>query len=258
MMPEMQQQQHPLLPSSTTSAAAAPEVLEYDPHIPESIPPWVHVNDGDEDAPLFLQPAPIVPNTRHYKPQSSNLKPGKRLDQYRSAEPGLLSAPIEEHQARWIPFMQSSPAMHEQRDVRIIRSPQWMEENVPISSREWDPEDEISPEATKRLGGWEGIMFGGKWFISPERQERTVKLFWVRNFLNFQAMACIWNAYLCAAAPSQKRICPSGISIDGAGFFVCRSRCGINHSPVCSSSQRRSGPQQPVRTTSLYVHGHHC
>jgi hypothetical protein len=177
-MPEMQQQQHLLLPSSI-AAAAAPEAQEHNPPPPESIPPWVHVNDGDEQAPLFAPPAPVVPNTRHYKPPSSNLKPGKRLDQYRSAEPGLLSAPIDEHQARWAPFMQSSPVLHEQRDVRIIRSPQWMEENVPISSRVWEPEDEVNPEATRRLGGLQGIMLGGKWLISPERQERTVKFFWV-------------------------------------------------------------------------------
>ncbi|CZT19811.1 uncharacterized protein RCC_05667 [Ramularia collo-cygni] len=164
-MPEMQQQRHLLLPS-TTPAAVDLEDQEYDPHLPESIPPWVHVNDGEEQAPLFLPPAPVVPNSRHYKPPSSNLKPGKRLDQYRSAEPGLLSAPIEQHQARWIPFMQSSPALHEQREVRIIRSPQWMEQNVPISSRVWEPEDEISPEGTRRLGGLKGIMLGGKWELS--------------------------------------------------------------------------------------------
>lgn len=179
-MPEMQQQRHLLLPSSNTAASAsAPDLQDSDPHLPESIPPWVHVNDGEEQAPLFLPPAPVVPNSRHYKPPSSNLKPGKRLDAYRSAEPGLLSAPIEEHQARWIPFMQSSPALHEQRDFRIIRSPEWMEQNVPISSRVWEPEDEINPEGTRRIGGLKGIMLGGKWFISPERQERTVKLFWV-------------------------------------------------------------------------------
>lgn len=173
----MQQQHHSLLPSSTTAAQEDPE---HDPHLPESIPPWVHVNgDGDEQAPLFAPPAPVIPNTRHYKPPSSNLKPGRRLDQYRSAEPGLLSAPIEEHQARWAPFMQSSPALHEQRDVRIIRSPQWLESNIPISARQWEPEDEINVEATRRIGGLRGIMLGGKWLISPERQERTVKLFWV-------------------------------------------------------------------------------
>lgn len=182
-MPEMQQQHYPLLPPSTVTDV--PEDSDRDPHLPESIPPWVHVqNDGDEQAPLFHAPAPVIPNTRHYKPPSANLKPGRRLDQYRTAEPGLLSAPIDEHQARWAPFMQSSPVLHEEGDARIIRSPQWMEENIPISGRQWEPEDEANAEGTKRIGGLRGIMLGGKWLISPERQERTAKLFWVSTSLS--------------------------------------------------------------------------
>jgi hypothetical protein len=72
-----------------------------------------------------------------------------------------------------------------------------MEENVPISSRSWQPEDEISPEA-KRLGGLKGIMFRGKWLISPERQERSVKFFWVseRDNLCVQRKCLMANARL--------------------------------------------------------------
>ncbi|SMQ54734.1 unnamed protein product [Zymoseptoria tritici ST99CH_3D7] len=177
-MPEMQQQQQRsnfLLAAATTNNAAAHAPTSSDE--PESIPPWVHINEQDEQAP-FLSPAPVVPNSRHYKPPQGNYKPGRKLDQFRNAEPGLLSTRIDQHQQRWIPFMQSSPMPHEHRDIRIIRSPQWMEENVPISSRKWEPEDEISPETNRRLGGLKGFMFRGKWLISPERQEKTVKLYW--------------------------------------------------------------------------------
>lgn len=165
-----------LQPAPTSSITTSTD--DGDPHVPESIPPWVHVNDSNEKAP-FLEPDPVVPNTRHYK-LPSNYKPGRKLDNYRTAEPGLLSAAIADHQTRWIPFMQSGPNPRETRGEGLIRSQSWMEENLPIYARGWEEEDEKNPEdANKGPSGFQGIMYRGKWLISPERQERTVMFFWV-------------------------------------------------------------------------------
>lgn len=135
----------------------------------------VHAND-DEKAP-FLEPAPVIPNTRHYKPPPK-YTPGKKLDAYRDSEPGLLSAPIADHQVRWIPFMQSGPNPREYRGEGIIRTQSWMRENIPISAQEWDEEDEKPVDLASKPRGFKGLMYRGKWLVSPDRQERSVRLFW--------------------------------------------------------------------------------
>ncbi|KAI5368371.1 Putative regulator of phospholipase D Srf1 [Septoria linicola] len=170
---QQQRQNQHLLPGASASHASTSTAGEIDPHQPSSLPPWIHVND--ESAP-FLEPAPVVPNTRHYK-VPAKYQPGRKLDSYRDAEPGLLSAPIADHQVRWTPFMQSGPNPREHRNQRLIRSDSWMRENVPIFDRGWEEEDEINPDS-KRPGGFQGLLFRGKWLISPERQERSVRLFW--------------------------------------------------------------------------------
>lgn len=54
----------------------------------------------------------------------------------------------------------------------------WMEENMPDLHPEWQPEDN-DQAANGAMKGMKGLMYKGKWLISPERQERTVRLFWV-------------------------------------------------------------------------------
>lgn len=263
-MPEMQQQQQRsnfLLAAATTNNAAAHAPTSSDE--PESIPPWVHINEQDEQAP-FLSPAPVVPNSRHYKPPQGNYKPGRKLDQFRNAEPGLLSTRIDQHQQRWIPFMQSSPMPHEHRDIRIIRSPQWMEENVPISSRKWEPEDEISPETNRRLGGLKGFMFRGKWLISPERQEKTVKLYWVsaecldrRIFADCHRLTKNLRLTRFPATSTQKRVRAVGIPNNSAGLFMRSPWSRWNDITRRQQSQRRQRYQQPMRSSRINIHGHH-
>ncbi|CAK1361305.1 hypothetical protein CB0940_03305 [Cercospora beticola] len=164
---------NPYQPTTSTSHASTSTAETVDPHQPGSLPPWIHAND--EQAP-FIEPAPTLPNTRHYK-VPTKYQPGRKLDGYRDAEPGLLSAPIAEHQARWIPFMQSGPNPREHRGQGIVRSASWMRENVPIYDRGWEEEDEIHLD-NKRPRGFRGLLFRGKWLISPERQERSVRFFW--------------------------------------------------------------------------------
>jgi hypothetical protein len=53
-----------------------------------------------------------------------------------------------------------------------------MKENIPIAAREWEEEDDISPDTSRRPRGFHSLMYRGKWLISPERQERSVRLFW--------------------------------------------------------------------------------
>ena len=58
----------------------------------------------------------------------------------------------------------------------------WMAEHMPDLHPEWRPEDEDQAENAARKG-MKGLMYKGKWLISPERQERTVRLFWVSGFI---------------------------------------------------------------------------
>ena len=174
-MPEMAQRSESLPSNSMrhSSAAAAVEDddTERDPHIPGSIPPWVHISSSEDDT---LIPPPVRPNTRHYKPPPSHYKPGRKWDNIRTAEPPLMSAPIADHQTRWLPFMQSGPhpPWHEQ-GARLM-SPEWMEDNVPITVRGWEEEDEALADKQEELKGF--------WLLSPEKRERTVRLFWVSLF----------------------------------------------------------------------------
>ena len=173
-MPEMAQRSESL-PSSNmrqSSAGIDDDEDERDPHIPGSIPPWVHISSSEDDT---LIPPPVRPNTRHYKPPPSHYKPGRKWDHIRSAEPPLMSAPIADHQTRWLPFMQSGPhpPLHDQ-GARLM-SPEWMEDNVPITVRKWEEEDEALADKQEELKGF--------WLLSPEKRERTVRLFWVSFFL---------------------------------------------------------------------------
>jgi hypothetical protein len=61
IMPEMAQNES--LPSSSmrhSSAAVEDDDNERDPHIPGSIPPWVHISSSEDDT---LIPPPVRPNT---------------------------------------------------------------------------------------------------------------------------------------------------------------------------------------------------
>lgn len=77
--------------------------------------------------------------------------------------------------------MQSGPNPYE-KEGRVVDAA-WMEENMPDLNPDWHPDDEVHP------GGHgisaKGLMYKGKWLISPERQEKTVRLFWVSLFLLF-------------------------------------------------------------------------
>ncbi|TKA78920.1 hypothetical protein B0A55_03924 [Friedmanniomyces simplex] len=185
-MPEMQQRGS--LPSSST--ASSPPTSsgaahgEGDPHMPQSIPPWVHINDSRvsaDDARLLPQPPErAVPNSRHYKPRPTHYKPGRKWDHLRSPSPPLLSAPIAEHQERWRGFMYSGPNPGEQQARARVVDQAWLDEHMPYLNQEWTARDEAEAgmEKGREATGFSGLMYGGKWLISPERQERTVRLFW--------------------------------------------------------------------------------
>lgn len=140
---------------------------------PNPIPPWVHPNE-DETA-LLASPTPAVPNSRHYRPPPpKHYKPGRKWDHLRTEEPALLSQPIAESQARWRSFMESgpNPVSH---GARVV-SPAWMEEHMPHLRPNIPPTGETRQPAQKATE--KGLKAKGKWLISPERQERTVRLFW--------------------------------------------------------------------------------
>lgn len=142
----------------------------------------VHINEGEEDTEeahaLLSTPGRARPNTRHYRPPPpQHYKPGRKWDHLRSAEPALLSEPIADHQTRWRSFMQSGPNPQSQ-EGRVV-SAAWMQEHMPDLNPNWHPDDEL--EQGVQGFSAKGLMYKGKWLISPERQERTIRLFWVRS-----------------------------------------------------------------------------
>ena len=170
-MPEMVQRES--LSSTVNGApnASLDNDSQADPHQAGSLPPWVHINESESSN--LLPPETSRPNTRHYKPPPPHYKQGRKWDHLRSAEPPLLSAPIADHQVRWIPFMQSGPNPVEARNAEGSRlvTQEWMDEHMPDLSRPWVPSDEADADGEERPKGL--------WLLSPERQERTVRLFWV-------------------------------------------------------------------------------
>jgi hypothetical protein len=59
-----------------------------------------------------------------------------------------------------------------------------MRRNMPVALRGWEPKDEEDPTLPEggrpaALEGFQGVMYRGKWLISPERQEKTMRLLWV-------------------------------------------------------------------------------
>ena len=187
VMPEMQQRESLLSSVNTNSVTSKPQA---DPHEPSSLPPWVHINEGEDQDALLLPPNHARPNTRHYKPPPAHYKPGRKWDHLRSAEPPLLSAPIADEQQRWKPFMQSGPNP-QTREGRMVDAA-WMEEHMPDLNPDYYAEDEV--EASTAGPNSKGLMYQGKWLISPERQEQTVRFFWVSTLLSFhwQSMVDGW------------------------------------------------------------------
>jgi hypothetical protein len=188
-MPEMQQR------ASLLSSASVPTTIlnaNPDPHQAQSLPPWVHANDGSAttaQARVILQtPDRAVPHTRHYKlSPPTHFKPGRKWDHLRDAEPPLLSAPIPEAQERWRPFMYSGPNPQEQQERARVVDQAWMDEHMPYLNQDWMDEDEFNTEGGPgtTYKGFSGLMYRGKWLISPERQERTVHLFWVSGSFRY-------------------------------------------------------------------------
>ena len=206
-MPEMQQRGSLISSINANSQSSKPQA---DPHGASALPPWVHINDGNEDHDTLLSPDRAKPNTRHYKPPPSHYKPGRKWDHLRSAEPPLLSLPIADSQARWKPFMQSGPNP-QFKEGRIVDAA-WMEQNMPDLNPDWHPEDE--EEAGPTIFSARGLMYKGKWLISPERQERTVRLFWVSTCL-YSHLLDYWICWAMERTPS---VCES---LCGARTYMC-------------------------------------
>jgi len=194
-MPEMQQRSSLVsnitAAATVTSPATRPsEEGDIDPHAPQSIPPWVHINTSDDDQHLLLPTARghTVPNSRHYRPEHppppSHYRAGRKWDHLRSPSPPFLSRPIAERQAEWKPFVYSGPNPQEQqRNARVV-SKQWMDENMPALAQGWREEDDMAVDGSGLPSpgyGFKGLMYKGKWLVSPARQEKTVRIFWVRH-----------------------------------------------------------------------------
>nr|POE67101.1 regulator of phospholipase d srf1 [Quercus suber] len=177
-MPEMQQRNpRASLVSNTLAAESALRNPQSDPHEPSSIPPWVHVNDNPHASASIPIPAATKPNSRHYKPPPAHYKPGRKWDHLREAEPPLLSASIAERQIEWNGFMDSGPQPNESRAERTwVADRAWMDANMPYLSEGY--RGDFDDGRVQQIGIAQGLMDSGKWLVSPERQEKTVKLFW--------------------------------------------------------------------------------
>ncbi|EMC96864.1 hypothetical protein BAUCODRAFT_70184 [Baudoinia panamericana UAMH 10762] len=218
-----------VLPTAIASSSQLPNSTAHkeadrDPHVPSPIPPWVHPNDGTilpDNARLLSQPPePARPNTRHHKP-AHNYKAGRKWDHLRSAEPALLSMPIADHQARWRDFMVSGPNPQDRSAQARVVDQAWLDEHMPYLNRPWQPEDELEAGAKgAEPKGFSGLMYRGKWLISPERQERTVRVFW-RLLLKNPFVPLVFRLIVLAFSAA-------GLGI--AGTILTRVRL-VNHDP---------------------------
>ena len=184
-MPELQQRGS-LISSGAAPAAHSSSVdhdqREGDPHQPSPFPPWVHGFDhtSADDAHLLAAPPTARPNTRHYRPPPAHYKPGRKWDHMRSPSPPLMSTPISDSQTRWQPFMYSGPTPHEQEARARVVDQAWLDEHMPALSQGWREEDDVRADGEQmQVWSGKGLMYKGRWLISPERQERSVRLFWV-------------------------------------------------------------------------------
>ncbi|KAF2771973.1 hypothetical protein EJ03DRAFT_12192 [Teratosphaeria nubilosa] len=226
-MPEMQQRADAnLIPTKITAsdssknaqfrdARESTESLDRDPHQPVVIPPWLHLNNSADDARLLpSRPGKAVPNSRHYRPPQqlpSHYKLGRKWDHLRSPSPPLLSIPITDHQQRWRPFMYSGPNPQEQQAQARVVGSGWIAQQEGgaasgpgVGFLGWREEDELAADGSGGVnggligGGFQGLMYRGKWLISPERQERTVRLFWVSYAalsILFQVFPALWRLW---------------------------------------------------------------
>ncbi|QIX00241.1 hypothetical protein AMS68_005758 [Peltaster fructicola] len=176
-MPEMAQRASlastasPLVSPTDRRTSSLPSE-DSDPHVPDSIPPWVHLTP-DAAPPV---PEPVIPNTRHWRPPPAhNHKPGRKWDHLRSAEAVLITSPIAELQQEWKPFMESGPTTKFETDHEGARlmDATWYEQNMPISRRGWEESDEANVDKSEDEGG-----FWLLWFLSPKRRDRAMHVFW--------------------------------------------------------------------------------
>lgn len=250
-MPEMIQRSSFTSAHSLTAGATSPRLTSIlpnendDPHIPDSIPPWVHLTTDNHTS----IPEPIRPNTRHWKPPPpANYRPGKKWDHLRSAEPPLLSLPIEERQIAWKPFMGSGPNMRYEADTENARlmSSGWVEENMPVTQRQWEKHDEMAVDKSEDADGYWFL-----WFLSPERRDRTTRVFWVS--FNFSLpMLSIANQ---TPAPSPKKsFYSSNISSHRSVLFGSSAGYSSDNLPGCTRSKYRCRPIQQLCNKSLNIH----
>ncbi|KAK5131014.1 hypothetical protein LTR08_001364 [Meristemomyces frigidus] len=192
-MPPPEMQQRGSIIASPSFPPTSPPFTADDPDdahttTPSALPPWVHVHAphaprASEDAQALLpaRPHPVQPDPRHARPPPAHYKPGRKWDHLRSPSPPLLSQPIADSQARWRGFMYAGPNSLEQAQGARVVDAAWMEQNMPVGQLAWRAEDEVraeGPAAGLDVWSGQGLMYKGRWLVSPERQERTVRLFW--------------------------------------------------------------------------------
>ncbi len=75
--------------------------------------------------------------------------------------------------------MHAGPNYVEQQAQTRVVDQAWLDEHMPYLNQQWTEQEEAEAalEKAKEATGFSGLMYGGKWLISPERQERTVRLF---------------------------------------------------------------------------------
>jgi hypothetical protein len=98
-------------------------------------------------------------------------------------------------------------------------SPEWMEDNVPITVRGWEEEDEALADKQEELKGF--------WLLSPEKRERTVRLFWVSPFLySYPADKPFLHAWFHCVAASIGVFLAAALNAGSSGEWP-RSRAAI-------------------------------
>lgn len=128
--------------------------------------------------------------------------------------------------------MQSGPdttteANHE--GARLM-SDEWIRENMPISARQWEESDERNVDKDADLDG-----FWLLWFLTPERRERTIRVFWVGSI-----DGSTFSADIGAEIDAEESFRAIGVSHSSAGIRGYSVRYCSNHFRKCESGQFRS------------------
>ncbi len=140
------------------------------------------------------------------------------------------------------------------REGRVVDDA-WMEENMPDLNPDWHPDDEAEVEAAPQLFKAKGRMYKGKWLISPDGQEKSIRLFLVSITMQFGVRWMVNSAS--PAITAEEPLRAPDLPPHHLRLHDCRPRSGSLYLQERAACKLGRGSQQPVRQARLDFHGSH-